>query len=60
MGIHLSDRLIHMTFDRVVTMISLLYFWDVSRGEVKTYSVLTERLEVGRGFAGLDLIETPL
>jgi hypothetical protein len=57
--IHLSDRLIQMMVDRVVTVIGPLYFWDVSRGEVETYSIWQERLEVGRGFAGLDLTETP-
>jgi hypothetical protein len=57
--IHLSDRLIQMMVDRAVTVIGLLYFWDVSRGEVETYSIWQDRLEAGHGFAGLDLTETP-
>jgi hypothetical protein len=56
-----------MMIDTVVTVIGLLYFWDVSRGEVETYSIwwdrlsfLIPRIEVGSGFADLDFTETPL
>jgi hypothetical protein len=42
-----------------MTVIGLLYFWDVSRGEVETYSIWQDRLEVGHGFADLDFTETP-
>jgi hypothetical protein len=68
-GIHLSDRLHQMTMkiNKVVTVIGLLYFWDVSRGEVETYSIwqdrlsfLKPRIEAGNGFADLDFTETPL
>jgi hypothetical protein len=39
MRIHLSDRLIPMIMiDIAMTMIGMLYFWDVSWGEVETYS----------------------
>jgi hypothetical protein len=58
LGIHLSDRLIQMMVDRVVTVIGLLYFWDVSRGEVETYSIGKDRLEANHGLAGLDFSET--
>jgi hypothetical protein len=39
--IHLSDKLIKMMIIiiRVVTMIGLLYFLDVTREEVETYSI---------------------
>jgi hypothetical protein len=56
----LCDRLIQMMMsDRVVTMMGLLYFWDVRRGEVETFSIWQGRLEAGHGFAGMDFIETP-
>jgi hypothetical protein len=48
-----------MMINRAMTVIGLLYFWDVSRGEVETYSIWQDRLEVGHGFAGLDFTETP-
>jgi hypothetical protein len=69
LGIHMSDRLLQvmMMIDRVMTVIGLLYFWDVSGGEVETYSIwqdrlyfLIPRIKVGHGFAHLDFIETPL
>jgi hypothetical protein len=69
LGIHLSDRLLQMVMmiDRVVTVIGLLYVWDVDSGEVETYSIwqdrlsfLIPRIEVGSGFADLDFTETPL
>ena len=34
-------------------------FWDVSRGEVETFSIWQGRLKVGHGFAGVDFTETP-
>jgi hypothetical protein len=49
-----------MMVDRAVTVIGPLYFWDVSREEVETYSIWQDRLEADRGFEGLDLTETPL
>jgi hypothetical protein len=56
-----------MMIDRVVTVIGLLDFWDVSRGEVETYSIwkdrlsfLIPRIEADSGFADLDFTETPL
>jgi hypothetical protein len=52
-----------MMIDRDVTVIGLLDFWDVSRGEVKTYSIWQNRLsriDVDNGFANLDFIVTPL
>jgi hypothetical protein len=54
--IHLSDKLIQMK----MTMIGLLYFWGVRRGEVETYSIWQDKLEDGHGFVGLDFTETPL
>jgi hypothetical protein len=39
-------------------VIGLLYFWDVSREEVETYSIGQDRLEASHGFADLDFSET--
>jgi hypothetical protein len=63
MGIQLSDRLIQTTTMMIeISMIvsGLLYFWDVSRGEVETYSIWQDKLEVGLGLADLDFTDTPL
>jgi hypothetical protein len=48
-----------MMIDKVMIVIGLLYFWDVNRGEVKTYSIWKDRLEANHGFADLDFTETP-
>jgi hypothetical protein len=37
--IHLSNGLIQMMVDKIVTLIGLLDFWDINRGEVETYSI---------------------
>ena len=44
-GIHRSDGLLQVVemIDRVVTMIDLLYFWDVSGGEVDTPPLWQDR-----------------
>jgi len=60
MGIHMSDELIQMMVDKIVTMIHFLNFWDVGRGDVETYFSWKDRLEAGHGFADLDFIEIPL
>jgi hypothetical protein len=59
--IHLSERLIQMMMmiEKVVTMIGLLYFWDVSRGNVKSYYIWKDRLKVDHGFTYLDFTKTP-
>jgi hypothetical protein len=49
-----------MMIERAMTMIFLLYFQDVNRGEVKNYSIWKDRIEAGHGFADLNFTETPL
>jgi hypothetical protein len=39
-------------------VIDLLYFWDVIRGKVETYSIWKDKLEVGRGITDLEFTET--
>ena len=43
LSIHSSDKLLQIVemTDRVVTVIGLLYFWDVSGGEVETSSLVS-------------------
>jgi hypothetical protein len=48
-----------MMINRAMTMIGLLYFWDVNRGEVENYFIWKERLEEGHVFLDLYFIETP-
>jgi hypothetical protein len=62
----LVDQLLVMN-DIVATVISLLYFWDASRGEVETYSKRRDipsfqihRIEAVSGFADLGFMEIPL
>ena len=58
--IHLSDRLIHiMMIDRAMETITVIYFLDVGRGRVNTYSILQEILESNNEFAVLDFTQTP-
>jgi hypothetical protein len=47
-----------MMVNKIVTVISLLDFWDVSRGEVETYSIGQDRLGANQGLAGLNFSET--
>jgi len=57
----LSDILIQMMMiDITMIVISLLYFLDVNREEVETYSIWKDRPEASYGFAELDFIETHL
>jgi hypothetical protein len=48
-----------MMIDKDVTMINMLYFLDVSRGEVKTFSIWQDRLKANHGFVELYFTKTP-
>jgi hypothetical protein len=47
-----------MMVDKVMTVTSALYFWDVSREDVETFYGVQDRLEVNQGLASLDFNET--
>jgi hypothetical protein len=51
--------MIMIMIDRFVTMIGLLYFWDVSRGKVNTYSIWKYRFKANYRFADLDFTKIP-
>jgi hypothetical protein len=57
-GIHLSDKLIQMMVDIVMTVIGPLYFWDINKWEVETYSIGQYILESSCGLTGLEFSET--
>jgi len=48
-----------MMSEKVVTMIGLLYFWDIKRGEVETFSICPEKLKENNDFTNLYFTETP-
>jgi hypothetical protein len=41
-----------------MTMIGLIYFLGVSRGEVNTYSIWKDKINGGHGFVGLYFTKT--
>jgi len=43
-----------MTSEKVGTMIGFIYFWDIGREEVDTFSIWQGILKVGHGFANMD------
>jgi hypothetical protein len=47
-----------MMIDKVMIVISLLYFWDFGRGEGKNYSIWQDKLDFGHEFEDLEFIET--
>jgi hypothetical protein len=49
-----------MMINITMTVMGVLYFWDVNREEVETYTLWQDRPKVGRRFSNLDFIETNL